>query len=152
MEELDELREQLVGARAEAARLTEEAAERAARAEQLTQEMGSLRQELETVRLEATQARTGAAEESRRLAERFRSVLLQTAPEVPPEMVQGDNVDELDHSLAAARQIVARVREQVQTQTASRVPAGSPVRSGVRVDSLSPAEKIRLGVAEQRDQ
>ncbi|MGH2585372.1 MAG: hypothetical protein ACRDJE_10710 [Dehalococcoidia bacterium] len=151
MEELDELREELVGARTEAARLAEEAAERAARAEQLAQEMGSLRQELETARLETTQARASATEESRRLAERFRGVLLQTAPEVPPEMVQGDNVDELDRSLVAARQIVARVREQVQTQTASRVPAGSPVRSGVRMDSLSPAEKIRLGVAERQE-
>lgn len=151
MEELDELREELVGARAEAARLAEEAAERAARAEHLVEEMGTLRQELEAARLEATQARTSAAEESRRVAERFRSVLLQTAPEVPPEMVQGDTVEELDRSLTAARQIVARVREQVQTQTAARVPAGSPVRSGVRVESLSAAEKIRLGVAERRE-
>src|SRR5215207_2744472 len=95
MEELDELREELVGARAEADRLAEELADREARAQTLAEEMAALRQELETARQEVTLARSTSTDESRRLAERYRAVLVMAAPEVPAELIQGESVEEL---------------------------------------------------------
>ena len=150
MEELEGLQEELVGARAEAERLAEELADREARAQELAAGMESLRRDLEAARQDAVQARTAAAEESRRLAERYRVVLVQAAPDVPPDLIQGESVEELDRSLAAAREVVARVREQVQTQAAARIPTGSPVRGAPDLGGLSPAEKIRLGIAERQ--
>lgn len=149
MEERDELREELVGARAEAERLTEELADREARALEMTESMATLRHDVEAARQEAARVRETAAAEARRLAERYRAALLAAAPEVPAELVQGASVEDLDRSIATAREMVTRVREQVQAQAAARVPAGSPVR-GTEIGALSPAEKIRLGVAEKR--
>ena len=150
MEGLDELREELVGVRAEAERLAEELADREARVLEQAEGMDALRREVEAARLEATQARAIAAEEAQRLAGRYRAALLQGAPDVPPDLVHGESVDDLDRSLATAREVVARVREQVQTETASRIPAGSPVRGAPDPGTLSPAEKIRAGIAERQ--
>ena len=149
MEELDELREELVAARAEAERLAEELADREARAVTQAEELDGLRREVEAARQEAAQVRATVAEEARRLTGRYRAVLLQAAPDVPPDLLQGESVDDLDRSLVKAREVVARVREQIQTQTAARIPAGSPVRGGAHTAALSPAEQIRAGIAER---
>jgi hypothetical protein len=95
-------------------------------------------------------ARTTAAEESRRLAGAT-ARCCPGAPDVLPELVQGESVDELDRSLVTARETVARVREQMQAQAAARIPAGSPARGGPDRSGLSPSEKIRLGIAERRE-
>ena len=150
MEELDELREELVSARAEAERLAEQVADREARAAQLAEGMETLRRQVEAARMDAAQARAAATEEAQRLADRYRAALLQAAPDVPPELVQGASVEELDRSLATAREVVARVREQMQAQAASRIPTGSPVRGGTDLGTLSPAEQIRAGIEQVR--
>lgn len=151
MEELDELQEELVGARAEAERLAEQLADGEARSREMAEGMAVLRHEVETARQDAAQARMAATEESRRLAERYRAALLQAAPDVPPDLIQGESVDDLDRSLVTAREVVTRVREQVQTQAASRIPTGSPIRGTPELGTLSPTEKIRLGIAERRE-
>jgi chromosome segregation ATPase len=149
MDELDELREELVEARAEAERLAEQLADREARAEELVEGIASLRHELEAARLEAETARDAVEEATRRMVERYRSALLQATPEVPAELVHGDTMEDVDQSIVRAREVVARVREQVQTEPAARIPAGSPGRGMTDVETLSAAEKIRLGVSER---
>jgi multidrug resistance efflux pump len=143
MVELDELREELVGARAEVERLAEQLADREAQALTQSDELAALRRDLEATR-------AAALDEARQAAARYRAVLLQAAPDVPPDLIQGESVDDLDRALATAREVVARVREQVQLQTAARVPAGSPVRGAPNLDALSPAELIRAGISERR--
>ena len=150
MDELDELQEELVGVRAEVERLTDQLADREARALDLTETQASLRREVAAARGEAAQARTAAAEEGHRLAAQYRTVLLQTAPDVPPDLVQGESVEDLDRALNSARELVARVREQVQAQSAARIPTGSPARTGTDFSALSPGEKIRAGIAERQ--
>lgn len=145
-EELEELREQLVCAQAEAERLAEEAADREARTAELAQGMESLRRDLAAARGEAAEAKSAAATEARALTERYRAALIQSTPETPPELIQGESVEELDRSLTAAREIVARVRAQVETNAAARIPSGSPARGRPDHGALSPAEKIRAGV------
>ncbi|MBI2872953.1 MAG: hypothetical protein HYY00_07195 [Chloroflexi bacterium] len=73
----------------------------------------------------------------------YRAAVLVSAPDVPQELVSGESVEEVDASLARARQMVERIRARMETQAASqRVPAGAPARSGPDLSALSPHEKI----------
>jgi hypothetical protein len=79
---------------------------------------------------------------------KYRTRLLAESPEVPEELVRGDTPEEVDASFAAARQVVERIRQKLETQTsAERVPAGAPARGLPDLSSLSPAEKIAYGLA-----
>ena len=78
----------------------------------------------------------------------YRSSLLAAEPEIPQDMVQGDTVEEIETSLAQARQMVERVRGQMETQAAQeRVPFGAPARSAPDLSNLSSQEKILLGLS-----
>ena len=78
----------------------------------------------------------------------YRTSLLAAEPEIPEEMVQGATVEEIEESLARARQMVEQVRTQLETQASQeRVPFGAPVRSAPDLSGLSPQEKILLGLS-----
>ena len=78
----------------------------------------------------------------------YRTSLLAAEPEIPEEMVQGTTVDEIEASLAGARQMVEQVRTQLESQASKeRIPFGAPVRSAPDISSLSPQEKILLGLS-----
>ena len=78
----------------------------------------------------------------------YRTSLLAAEPEIPEEMVQGTTVDEIEASLAGARQMVEQVRTQLESQASQeRIPSGAPVRSGPDISGLSPQEKILLGLS-----
>lgn len=84
-------------------------------------------------------------------AAKYRDALLIGAPEVPPELVGGVTTEELDASLAKARQMVERIRSQGQPQAADhRIPAGAPVRSAPDYSALSPQEKIAYALTQRR--
>jgi Mg2+ and Co2+ transporter CorA len=78
---------------------------------------------------------------------KYRSLLLASAPEVPEELVQGETVEELDESLARARQMVERIRSRIEAKLAREwVPPGAPLRSAPDLSSLTPREKILYGL------
>lgn len=78
----------------------------------------------------------------------YRTSLLAAEPEIPEEMVQGTTVEEIEMSLARARQMVEQVRSQLEAQASQeRVPFGAPMRSAPDLSSLSPQEKILLGLS-----
>ena len=78
----------------------------------------------------------------------YRTSLLTAEPEIPEEMVQGATVEEIEESLARARQMVEQVRTQLEAQASQeRVPVGAPVRSAPDLSGLSPQEKILLGLS-----
>lgn len=82
--------------------------------------------------------------------ERYREALLRTAPDVPPDLVSGETVYELESSLERAREMVERIRSRIEERLSSeRVPAGAPPRSNVEASRLSPMEKIRLALRRQ---
>lgn len=85
-----------------------------------------------------------AAERSAAIG-RLREALLATDPAIDPELVRGDSVEELETSFAAARALVARVREAVRLEQAAAIPAGSATRETAR--PASAFEKIRKGLA-----
>jgi len=78
---------------------------------------------------------------------RYQSLLTQTNPEIPAEMIKGGTVAELDASLISGKAIVQKVRESLEAQAqATPIPAGAPARTGIDLSSLSPHEKIIEGL------
>ena len=74
---------------------------------------------------------------------RYREALLAAAPEIPEELVVGESPEEVETSLAGARQMVEKVRGQIESQIAGeRVPSGAPVRGGQDFSDMSSREKI----------
>ncbi len=88
---------------------------------------------------------------------RYRLALLDTAPEVPGDLVSGETAEELESSLAKAKGVVEQVRTRLLEgmESASQdteqpivgIPAGAPPRSlNDRSTDLSAREKITLGL------
>ena len=76
-------------------------------------------------------------------AARYRALILATAPEVPEELVRGETPEEVEASFAAAREMVEKVKSQLEAQAeAERVPTGAPARTPPDLGALSPQEKI----------
>ena len=72
---------------------------------------------------------------------------MRTEPELPADLIAGDDVDAVDAAVAAAREIVGRVRTHIEAQAqALRVPAGAPPRGGPDLSALTPEQKIRIGL------
>lgn len=111
---------------------------------------GQLERELAEARqaLEAREAVVSSLEARLKATlDKYRAALLASAPEVPQEMVQGQTSEELEASLARAREMVERIKRQVEAKAArERVPAGSPPRSPASASYLTPREKILYGL------
>jgi hypothetical protein len=84
----------------------------------------------------------------------LKDAMLRANPLVPAELLDTSSLDNLRASFQSAEQVVDRLRERLEEEQRSsgqswRIPAGAPVRSGVDVESLSPGEKIRHGLAQK---
>ena len=88
---------------------------------------------------------------------RYRLALLDTAPEVPGDLVSGETAEELESSLAKAKGVVEQVRtrllegmdsaSQDTEQPIVGIPAGAPPRSLNDASAdLTAREKITLGL------
>jgi chromosome segregation ATPase len=167
-EEIVALQDELTEAKTEVDRLQTMAADREAQAihleetlaqlqEQHSQLSASLREaeaqlaardeELATLReqVETLQASLKAA------ASKYRSALLASQPEVPPDLVNGETVEEVDQKLEAALRMIAQLRGHLESQAqAARVPTGAPARRAPDLSALSPAEKIVHGLSQQQ--
>jgi chromosome segregation ATPase len=104
--------------------------------------------ELDLLRSELTAAKTVIRE----TAARYRVAKLASAPDVPAEMVpESEDLEEIDLGFEEAQRVVGQLREKLQEEALAaartfRVPAGSPPRRAADVSSLSPGEKIKLGL------
>ena len=127
----------------------EAAAELAAVAEAERDELTTLRGELQ----EARDALDAEREARRAAVARYRGALLTAEPSLPPELIEGDDVEAVDASVEAARRTVAEIRERIareaEGEAARGFPAGAPERRGPRTEAMSAAEKIAYGL-EQR--
>jgi regulator of replication initiation timing len=166
-EEIALLEEQLADAHAELEGLREQLAAEASRASGAESEADGLRQRLSaaeaalgereqalaSMTTEAEGLRTAAEEahaSAREAAARYREVLLASEPSLPPELVGGESVAEVDAAAESARATVAQVRQHLEQQAqALRVPAGAPTRGAPDFGAMTPAEKIRLGLEER---
>jgi len=76
---------------------------------------------------------------------KYRDVLLKANPNIPEELIQGNSIDELDSSVEKAHAVVEKIKSSIEES--SRIPAGAPVRAGIDISALSPAEKVVYGLA-----
>ena len=82
---------------------------------------------------------------------KYRAAVIASAPRVPEEMLKGETVEEIDASLELAQGIVAKVRQQFESDVAARsVPAGAPPRTPPDLSALPPGEKIAHALAKQQ--
>jgi len=104
--------------------------------------------DIETLRAalaEREQQLAAERETTRRLVARVREALLASDPDVAPELVTGDTLEEVEASFARAQAIAQRVRERVAREAPLAVPAGAPGR--VVHSPATPLDKIRAGLA-----
>lgn len=82
---------------------------------------------------------------------RYREAVLAAEPDLPPEMVRGESIEDVDASIAAARTMVARVRERVEARRPSErgFPAGAPARESSARGNLTARQKIAAGLQER---
>jgi chromosome segregation ATPase len=157
-EALAQLQEQLADAQAQLERLQGETANAEARTQDAVAEAAGLRDELGAARdahaaasAETAGLRTQLDEAGQRniaAAQRYRDLVVRSDASLPADLIAGDDIDAVDASVAAAREIVGRVRSHIESQAqAGRVPAGAPPRSAVDLSSLTPEQKIRYGLA-----
>ena len=84
----------------------------------------------------------------------LKDALLRANPLIPAELLDASSLASLSASFQSAEQVVGSVRQRLEEEQRSagqpwRIPAGAPVRAGVDVESLSPGEKIRHGLAQK---
>ena len=77
----------------------------------------------------------------------YREARLAADPLVPPELVGGETIEEIDASVERARAIVAQVRERVRTEAAREIAPAPRARTPVDPATLSPREKIAHGLS-----
>lgn len=110
---------------------------------QLQQQMAEREQEVEGEVTALKQQLSGAAA-------KYRALILTTTPEVPEELVRGETPQEVEASFAAAREMVEKVKTQLEAQAQSeRVPTGAPARTPPDLGALSPQEKIAYALSHQ---
>jgi len=92
---------------------------------------------------------------TRQAVARYRDALLAAEPELPPDLVHGETLEEVEASAVSARDAVARIRERVATERTERprgFPVGAPARSAERGhahSTMSAHEKIAAGLQER---
>jgi len=149
-DELVEVRRELEALQGQVADAEARAAHHRQQAALLQQQLEQARQEVARLQGELTQARDEAEALRQRLREaalRYREARLAARPELPPELVTGETLEEIEQQLQQAEGIVARLRERMEEQAQGEsFPAGAPPRRGPDVSSLTPLEKIRRGL------
>ena len=143
--ETSALKEQLAEALAQVDSLQAAVADAEARAATHGDRIAALQGELDTVRADSERLSTRLRES----ALKYREARLAASSHIPPELVTGEELEEIDEQLAAAEQVVSQMRERVEKerrQESPPVPAGSPVRRAPDYSQLPPGEKIKLGL------
>jgi uncharacterized coiled-coil protein SlyX len=81
----------------------------------------------------------------------YRAMVIKANPTVPEELITGESIEEIDQSLANAKVLVDRVRQELGAEIATaKVPAGAPSRTPPDFSALSPKEKIQYAIGERR--
>ncbi len=81
----------------------------------------------------------------------YRTLAVETNPQVPEELITGATVEEISASLERAINLVSRVKQELEAEIASsRIPIGAPERTSINLEALSPREKIEYAIGGRR--
>lgn len=143
--EVAALKEQLADALAQIDSLQPAAADAEARAATHADRAASLQGELQAARSEGERLSVRLRES----AIKYREARLAASPEIPAELVPGEEISEIDGQIEAAARVVSEMRERMEKERpreAPPLPAGSPVRRAPDFSGLPPGEKIKVGL------
>ena len=141
------LRAELAAERASLAEAQAALTEKDERIGELETNLTSLQENLDANQENLVTLNTAVGEAARKYLDAQRAL----HPEVPSALITGATIKEVDESVKAGLQVVEAVRATLAAEAKqNRVPAGAPTRE-VNIDSLSSDEKIKLGLAQQRE-
>ena len=110
---------------------------------QVRDEMSQKQEAAENTWMEMTALR----EEKVEAVTACREALRLAHPGLPPDLISGETVQDLNASVDAAKALVDQVRAALNAEReAARVPAGAPVNPGLDMEGLSSRDKIAAGV------
>jgi hypothetical protein len=136
------------GTRGELERMTEEhAAALRASADKDTQ-ISALQGEIADSTAQKTSLITGNAE----ALAAYRDLLLKNEPALPPALISGGSLNEINASVEAARGVISHVQANIAASNdRSRMPSGVPMRTmAPDPGTMSRTEKILYGVRQSR--
>jgi ABC-type transporter Mla subunit MlaD len=103
--------------------------------------------ELEQALAESEERLNAAADGLKGAVSSYKSLVVQSNPDVLEELITGDSIEGIDLALKAARELIGRVKTSIEAEmSAARVPAGAPPRASTVTSALSPREKIQQGM------
>ena len=153
-DELETARQELERLKQENKTLTGELESRDATISELEQAVADKDSELVTLKQTIVESDKKFAEINDTLAQAvasYKALVIESNPEVLPEMVTGDTVDTVNESLENAKALVDRVKQGLNEEASrARVPAGAPQRSPLDLSTLSPREKIQYAIGGKR--
>ena len=77
----------------------------------------------------------------------YKTLVVQSYPDIPEELVTGDSIEVINNSLASAKELVTKVRKGMEAEISLvRIPAGAPERTAPDLSALSPREKIQYAI------
>lgn len=117
--------------------------------------VGELEEQLHSVQAELVGARDSAGDlelalqvaRGETLAATRRALLAEHAGQVVPELVQGESAQELEASVALAREAFERIVGDLRLQAAAQVPVGASAAVGQTPEELSPMQKITAALS-----
>jgi hypothetical protein len=121
-------------------------AQRDARITELQAEGEALRAERSNLMTQLAEL-AQAKEAHTRAVSKYLEVARLANPSLPPDVIAGSTIEEIDASLTKAKAIAESVKKALEAQAKqAKVPAGAPTRGEISLEGLSPREKIAAGV------
>jgi hypothetical protein len=103
--------------------------------------------ELETRITETSRKAGTTGEHLKKAIDAYKTLLINSNPEIVPELISGDNLEDLDNSLTRARELTGKIKNNLATHSQhTRIPAGAPERGAEDISGLSAREKISRGI------
>jgi hypothetical protein len=129
-------------------RMTEEHAAALRAAADKDTQISALQGEIADSNAQRTSLITGNAE----ALAAYRDMLLKNEPSLPPALISGGSLNEINASVDAARGVVAHVQSSIEASNGkSRMPTGVPMRTmAPDPATMSRTEKILYGVRQSR--
>ena len=148
------LQAELEAARAAAAQQVEQATHFKERIASLEAEVGSKTKDIEAIKGQVAEKDKSFASLSASFegaVGAYRSQVLKANPLVPPEMVLGNTIADIDQATEKATAMVAKIKEGVTKEIQqTTVPAGAPGRTPPDTSTMTTREKITHGVTARK--
>ena len=148
--ELEDIKAQLAAERAAIAEKDACITERDAKIAELETSLSEAKvaSEAKDAQLQTTAAELATAAEARDEAVgKYLGMAKALNPTIPETIITGATISEIDASIEKAKGIVEAVKNAMAADAAStKVPAGSPPRSGISTEGMTAREKIAAGI------